>query len=1103
MTTMSQAGTPVGNKSPADEAERAQHSLDEDDQQQESEDFAEGDALLQVYNSQDPRLDRQAVTECERRLRICVKATESAGQGPSASDVLSFDIEESFAKVAVYKNHSLNHSTLVHVALLRPGFREDNTRLLWSVLEQKADVHATARYKNPDGTQTECEAVHMAASLGSVAALQLLLEYAELACEATAPAGEDSGFDKAGFVQRWATIQPAGDRFYQPIHDAAFGRKKASILWLLNHNADAGCVNRSGQTPLHLLASFGLMDDNAGDVEQVVRALLERDAGMSSLEAKVSNSHHDRKLAGRIPLELAAQEGSQFPKDHIYLLAPSHWDTATEPRFFKDVLLLAQTNNCHTAEVLARRICEKASQNSLAGARVRRRVRQESQQQFLGSAGGMSNADGSTNEAKSSEVLALLFFLAPRAAVDLMDILVARPSVQDAAKHPLPSRASMNAGRQVPFLSSGSMVPMQCTYHADAMRMGGLFRPLWKFDAEKLQEDQPEIAWHDDFIPNCSQLPSREDHIYPVNTRVLLWPNILDLEICMALTRTWDRDNYIFARLPVQAIAYCLWNNFCALHFQVFLFYRLLELSAMVIWGMSGHGLQRNPPFCPRCWSIILASVIRESINRTSSLVACYRRWTEHRTRNSPLSSMWSPTLVFHEQSVDVASCFLRLWLLWDVRVMGTSIISLVKDADRTDDNVAEDDEKLMESGISDYDQALLALNVLVLGFRLVHSLRLVDGIGKGILAIFTTFFRGTIQQMLLICVMIFANFSLAFCVLVRDQDMSWIMLYLYRGLTFGDGDGLNNLGLDPVRNHDYASIDLFGLSFNANRFLMLAGTFFFNIIVLNLIIAIYGNEYEKIEGTTHLLFLKQRLKYSCDVLSAHKDILVATPVRCRKLLWTLALPSLFGAASVLLYGGEFRKLHQASSTFADAYAGAGDTGRRLGFLDGGNGDNTSSAYSATHDWAASDGSAVAVDNRTSMPSIWLSDGSPSPHGALAAACFIAAGQLLFQALVIVYSRAEVHEGSEDSAPKFLWVCHRSDFDPKFFDNQDVTKADVRALSDDLLSRVQHLDRSIESVGARLDARIDTMLEAMQRIAASCESGKPKATEQPSGSKNT
>jgi len=987
----------------------------------------QSDLWAEKSGRDDHRLNLDAVHECRRRLRICAE---------SKSTELDFDLDEAFERAMVYKNHALSRSCLVHLAVAigcNAARKEQGAQLVQSVLDCRADLREKARYRNPNGTETEFEAIHIAAGIGCMPILEVLLKCAVY--DQPSDPGASLESLRCAYVRTWASIippegsdLPATPQNYQPIHDAAFGRQTGNILWLLENRADASVRNNYGFTALHFVALNGVGTDDTAEVERVVKRLLEDD--VSTLEVKVEPTHHDRRMRDKIPLELAASAGSQFPKDCMHLLAPSLSDACcAEPRFFQDLLLLAKSNTTHAAGALARKICEnvRGPDRWLWKARLRQEAQKWVRSQHLIDAGVgdhtsvKDNPSGLTINGEVSggrcgaSTLASLFFMVPRAAADMVDILLAKPLVQDPAKHPVPGRASLLP--PATLFMRGSCQPMVCSYQTDSVMHGDVLRPQWKFNAEMTERDQPEIQWHRELVyePRETQVGRRDD-VCPVATKVILWPNILELDICRALVCTPPEDDAIFARLPVQAICYWFWNNLGFPAFVVTWIFRSIELGALVWWGIDdeGHSSQSSPI----CWVVLVAGNIREC----GDMLWCFKeycsRYWEHQRSQSVLRALWSPWGFIAENAVDVISVLLRMWLLLDEEHVGTE-------------------------QMTDFGQALIAVNVMFGFFRLIYMMRLLDKMGTGILAILETFFSGAIQQMFFIFMMVFANFLLAFTMLARTKDMKdalEVFLQLYRGFLFGDGEALDYLGLDEGPAQDgythipsgpYLSIDM-----NLNRILALFGTLFFNVIILNLIIAIYGSEYEKKKRVSGLLWLKQRLRTSCDSVLSYRKLEGPAP------MWLSAcvLPMILAAAVDLL--------------------------------------RAEPALPRLREW-----------NRMQR--------------IMSAAFLFACSESILQMVILQglgqRDRVHVHyRGARGEEPRFLWICHRSDFSARAHEGEEVKKRDLFNLADDVNRKIAHVEAKMDAVGKKLEAKLDRVLLAVEH--AYCERRKTVAFESSMGS---
>ncbi|CAJ1335565.1 unnamed protein product [Effrenium voratum] len=328
-------------------------------------------------------------------------------------------------------------------------------------------------------------------------------------------------------VSSFATVNIKGcDQrfdFYCPIHDAAYLGQKDAVLWLLEHKARADAINKDGCTPLHFIALIGgrgnLMDS---DVQEVVSALLTHCANLDarSFSAQQPYPCDDPFLQQKIPLEIAAE--TQYPKDLMYLMAASFQSINFDnPRAFADIRLLSKCN-MKVAEDFTHDLLERARNDST----------------LLDMLIKEAQMNGAVDR------IAALLYMVPHAGAEILDALTVPPVIQDAAKHPLPSRAPLHTG------------PARCTYQPDMVQRRDLMWPQWEYDAD----NQVQKRWHARFVPKRAA-DIRQDNVYDVDVKVVLLPNLLDVDIFMALTRTWETHNHVFAKLPIQGAIYCLWDQ--------------------------------------------------------------------------------------------------------------------------------------------------------------------------------------------------------------------------------------------------------------------------------------------------------------------------------------------------------------------------------------------------------------------------------------------------------------------------------------------------------------------------------------------------------------
>jgi len=441
---------------------------------------------------------------------------------------------------------------------------------------------------------------------------------------------------------------------------------------------------------------------------------------------------------------------------------------------------------------------------------------------------------------------------------------------------------------------------MRCEYQADAeeQRAGGLGAlrlrwPVWKYDSTKTDDmymkDQPNLQWHLSLVKRPHESEERREYVDDVDVKVVLLPNILDIDIFMALASTRESMQRIFAKLPVQGIIHCLWDHLMVPAVVTRLLFNGLDLTVQSMWGLNSVGAGTNSHlYAPVWWSIIVAGLMRDVSNMLWWFYAhcckwyghyrAFRKWQEDvaggdNTLQRPpsLHSLWRPqaffsfTLVFTEMPLYAA----KAWFVWDVRHLG---------------------EGDPAATLSDVQQAMLTANALLQFFRLIYMLRLTNS-GKRVTTILSAFFSGAISEMFVVTSLFFGAVALAFAMLKRKHASAWIGLYLYRGLLFGDGEALDYMGLDPKEQTEGTYI---------RTMLMLLATLLFNIVILNLTIAVYSSEYDRLEKESELHFQRERSRACCELLLSIQKLRLRGPGELW-ILWTakalVGLAILLGAA--------------------------------------------------------------------------------------------------------------------------------------------------------------------------------------------------------------
>ncbi|CAE8604745.1 unnamed protein product [Polarella glacialis] len=628
---------------------------------------------------------------------------------------------------------------------------------------------------------------------------------------------------------------PTGDEpYYTPLCESTYSGNNDVSMWLLNHQADAQKTNKEGVTPLHFVSMRGITGGLEADdgLSKLVKCL--RRAG-ASLTSRIPDSHYDEKLRGKIPLQLAAADSSRFPKRMMHLLAPClHSQRRFQPRFFSDISFLTTINN-EAADEIVRALVHKVTKEP----DVLTTFRLDAQ------------LPGQTDR------LAGIMYAAPQAAATMMDMLMVDPEVQDADKHNFPTRRRFWRGFDNPH--------MTCIYRPDVIQREGVMLPAWKFDSAKAWEDQPDIAWHRGFLPEFSSDSTRSNrhNVYSVSVKSILLPNVLDIDMFMALAQTEKDQLSVFSKLSVQGMIHCLWDNLIQDLWLASMVMNFTELLAYAWWGLLWHdelptGDKSQVRFC--C-AVITAGALRQFLNMGVLTYNLLRKWRNH--TDMTMASMWRPTS--------------SLYLDWCPPTLFLSLIELA---------FSWETQRAAASGqdfqMNDQQALLMAFNVLVKCSKMLYAFRLCT-LGMRIHAIIESLLGGATREMLIITVSIFLSFSVAFAVLDSGHGFGWVIASAYRGLLYGDGDGMNNLGLDISSRSGFEHPDNPYLTA-----LLVLGSSFFNVIILNLIIAVYGNEYDKVEHDSPLLFQHSRAR-NCVMYTLTCDVFFWRGHSFQKLLYAAA----------------------------------------------------------------------------------------------------------------------------------------------------------------------------------------------------------------------
>lgn len=849
------------------------------------------------------------------------------------------------------KNVPLEDCTLLHFAIA-----EHDHEGLKKLLEDRADLSHKARYMKtyPDAVvEVMVEAVHIAVACNNQFALEQLLDAYEKSEEGQQV---QEGCEYLRRYTQIAEVEGVGRNFqdfYQPIHDAGFMGHKDITMWLLKKNVEVNALNKDGVTPLHWAAMRG---GRAGlsvpkDVEDLVEELLKRRADLNLMTKKVKPNPLAEEYVGKTVFELARQN-ERFP---VASLVQLHEASQKQVGFLDRLSWYVQRNMPDEAVLYI----EEKLQNSTELNSLLKEV------QFA----------GKVNE------LATVLFRAPWAATRLLDFLTMSPKVQDC----LPARAWLNFG------------PMKCTYQADSTKVSlelpenstgfpdTILWPQWTSGFSVTAGGSgKEPAWHKDFFPSGQEPPLRADYVYPVDVKVVMVPDILDVDICMALTRTWASDLEIFAHLPIQGLVCCWWNSVVHRSFLLNLGFMVVELMALLYWGLAvkaavpsaSSALEDSHDFhedqAPVCWFALLVGLWREMLILLLWVLTHFMKYWSYQEGNI-LKVLWDPwTFVTPHYDSWFIGTFMfacaRLFFLW------------------------------ITSGghAGHWDEAMLAGSAFLQILRTFFMLRLTHPC-KGIIPIVKTFASRANMEMLVLAAMLFTAFAVTFQMHFRNINPNFTATYLYRGLMFGDGEGLDRMGLKACKNEtgnetngtetEDCTREVLRYSWPLSL-AMFSATIIFNIAVVNLMTAIYSSKYEEIKCHRDLHFQLERAKHSLVQLQL---VQLQDQLRHHPQRWSILVSALVVLVAVLPL----------------------------------------------------------------LPPLAVK---------LLLSLLLAVLQVSFQGLCGQANwkheapEAETSSESELEERRFLWICHRKDFDPMYFDQDPVSRRDL----EDTNKRLGRLEEKLE-----------------------------------------
>jgi len=122
-----------------------------------------------------------------------------------------------------------------------------------------------------------------------------------------------------------------------------------------------------------------------------------------------------------------------------------------------------------------------------------------------------------------------------------------------------------------------------------------------------------------------------------------------------------------------------------------------------------------------------------------------------------------------------------------------------------------------------------------------------------------------SVTEMMMVSFLFAAVFFVA-ALSLQSNEHPWFehLVRMYRILFFADGDMLDDAGLTKLCGEDDACVGLQYVSESVKSIFLTGSTFFFNIMILNLLIAVFGNEYDRRFLESPKDFMAMKACFSC-----------------------------------------------------------------------------------------------------------------------------------------------------------------------------------------------------------------------------------------------
>jgi len=340
--------------------------------------------------------------------------------------------------------------------------------------------------------------------------------------------------------------------------------------------------------------------------------------------------------------------------------------------------------------------------------------------------------------------------------------------------------------------------------------------------------------------------------------------------------------------------------------------------------------------------------------------------------------------------------------------------------------------------------RAILSLVIVLRAMKIVLLLRSNVTVGKLVLSVIYSV--EDFQGMFAVLVVFYAGFAAAFISIEGLQTGGVLasLLPIYRGILFGDGDGLDQMaGKD---DDDYTQ----GI---VGQVMMVSATFFMTLVLVNISIGVFSDSYSTAVNKSDLVFWHERARVTTHVMLNPAwpwQLMESTSEEDKKEVQNNTPPE---QIAVNFYVNILaRALSFTSPVFERLFV---DTASK-------------DADSQREKWKIR-GPMLMAGVVTEVVLVLLTClffhlGIPIPCAFFGAATLVVAQSLL--------SCNKYATPWLDQKKYFLWICARADFDPGNFISDDVEKEDIDAVKEQL-----------EKVGADLGEQIKE-LTALVKVQA-------------------